>query len=153
MANPLTLIMQVLPGTNPLELAKVIEENRGALDAGLAEVGTVHYARTLFLDASSPNLQPGPGSRGPFLIAVITEYDGDFNAYIQDFVNAVGNVFNALLQFVVGGAAVTPVQQHVKAFTAFIAQNDASQHAPNEDKLYQAYPQTVQQILAAFPPS
>ena len=36
------------------------------------------------------------------------------------------------------------------AFAAFIAQNDASQHQPNEG-MFAAYPQTVQQILAAFP--
>lgn len=38
--------------------------------------------------------------------AVITEYDGSFNAYISDFVDPLGGVFNALLGFVVGGAAL-----------------------------------------------
>jgi len=41
------------------------------------------------------------------------------------------------------------VANNVAAFTAFIAQNDASQHQPNEG-MFAAYPQTVQQILAAF---
>ena len=83
------------------------------------------------------------------IIGVVTEYDGDFNAYIQDFVSQLGNVFDALLGFVVGGAALIPVANNVTAFEAFITVNDASQHVPN-NTLYSAYPQTVQQILAAF---
>lgn len=119
-------------------------------------MGTVHFARFLFLDTSKPNLQPdlnpASTSQGPFVIGVVTEFDGDFDAYIQDFVNKVGNIFDLLLQFVVGGAALIPVANNVQDFTDFIALNDASQHAPNQG-LYQAYPQTVQQIKAKFPPS
>ena len=58
-------------------------------------------------------------------------------------------MFDALLQYVVGGPELIPVANNVNAFTAFVALNDASQHAPNQG-LFQAYPQTVQQILAAF---
>ena len=68
-------------------------------------------------------------------------------AYIQDFVAQLGPFFDALLSFTVGGKAVTPVADHIAAFTAYIQANNASQHAPNQG-LYQAYPQTVQQILA-----
>jgi hypothetical protein len=151
MASPLSLFMPVLPSANMQQLAATLQANQPALDAALASIGTVHYARTLLLDRSSANLQPGSGSTGPFVLAVITEYDGNFNAYLQDFVNHVGAQFDALLQFVVGGAALTPVANHLNAFTVFIAANDASQHAPNIG-LYQAYPDvTVQQILAAFP--
>jgi hypothetical protein len=78
---------------------------------------------------------------------VITEYDGDFNAYIQDFVAQIGDVFDALLGFVVGGAAITPVKDHINQFIAFVQTNDASQTPPNNG-LYQAYTFTVQQILA-----
>ena len=34
-----------------------------------------------------------------------------------------------------------------------MAANDASQHLPNNAGIYAAYPQTVQMILAAFPPA
>ncbi len=71
------------------------------------------------------------------------------NAYIQDFVSQLGGVFDTLLSFVIGGAALIPVANNVTAFEAFITVNDASQHVPN-NALYAAYPQTVQQILAAF---
>ncbi|MFL5384391.1 MAG: hypothetical protein ACJ8GN_17860 [Longimicrobiaceae bacterium] len=149
MANPLSLFMPVIPGTNAQQIAATMSTNQGALDAALASIGTVHYARTLFLDTSSANLQPSTTGTGPYVIGIITEYDGDFDAYIQDFVNKVGPEFDAMLQFVVGGQALIPVANNLNAFTQFIAANDASQHAPNGG-LYQAYTQTVQQILAAF---
>lgn len=146
MANPLTLLMPVVPGSDPSAIAATIAKNQQQIDNALTQVGTVHYARFLLLDSSVPNLQPGTG-KGPFVLAVITAYDGDFNAYIQDFVAQLGAVFDALLAFTVGGAAVLPVADHIAAFTAYIQTNDASQHAPNQG-LYQAYPLTVQQILA-----
>ena len=148
MASPLTLLMPIIPGTNPLELAATLAKYNAEINSALTSIGTVHYARFLLLDRSTPNLQPG-GSSDQLVLAVITEYDGSFQAYIGDFVSQIGDVFNALLQFVVGGAAVTPVQSNVAAFSAFVTANDASQHQPNEG-LYSAYPQTVQQIIAAF---
>lgn len=146
MATPLTLLMPVLPGTNPATIGETLAKYQPILDQALTSVGTVHYARILLFDVSVPNLQPGTG-KGPFVIAVITAYDGSFDAYIQDFIAKVGTVFDALLQFVVGGPALTPVADHVNGFLDFVQANDASQHAPNTG-LYQAYPYTVQQILA-----
>jgi hypothetical protein len=150
MASPLTLMMPVIPGTNPAVIAQTLAQYQPQLDAALKSIGTVHYARTLYLDASVPNLQPqSQTSTGPFMICVITEYDGSFDAYIGDFVSQVGAVFDALLQFVVGGPELIPVANNLNGFEAFVTLNDASQHQPNEG-LFQAYPQTVQQIIAAF---
>ena len=152
MASPLTLLLPVIPGTSPQTIAGNLDKYNAQLDAALQSIGTVHYSRFLLLDTSTPNLQPSGNSSGPYVIAIITEYDGSFDAYIQDFVTQVGTVFDALLQNVVGGAALIPVANNVAAFEAFIAQNDASQHAPNT-ALYQAYTATVQQILASVPSS
>lgn len=152
MANPLTLMMPVLPGTSLISIAATLAESQKQIDAALESIGTVHFARFLLLDSSQPNLQPNMKDVLPsntLIIGVVTEYDGDFNAYIQDFVSQLGTVFDALLGFVVGGAALIPVANNVTAFEAFITVNDASQHVPN-NTLYSAYPQTVQQILAAF---
>jgi hypothetical protein len=149
MASPLTLLMPVIPGTSLATIAATRQQYQPQLDAALTSIGTVHYARTLFLDGSTANLQPSGKTGDSYVIAIITEYDGDFNAYIQDFVSQVGTVFDALLQFVVGGPALIPVANNVQAFEAFITLNDASQHDPNTG-LYQAYPFTVQQILAAL---
>lgn len=155
MASPLTLMLPVIPGTSLETLAATLGKYTPELDAALQSIGTVHYARTLLLDASATNLQPNLPAGNPnasYLFAVITEFDGSFDAYIQDFVSQVGTIFDALLQFVVGGAAVTPVADNVAAFEAFIAANDASQHQPNTG-LFQAYTATVQEILASLPPS
>ena len=150
MANPLTLLMPVIPGTNPLSIAEALQKYDKELDEALTSIGTVHYARTLLFDRKSPNLQPTSEPSDAYVLAVITEYDGSFEAYIQDFVSQVGEVFDALLQFVVGGKEVTPVAEHVSQFEAFITKNDASQNPPNDKPLFEAYPQTVQQILACF---
>lgn len=154
MANPLTLMMPVLPGTTLVSIATLLAENQPAIDAALASIGTVHFARFSLLDRSQPNLQPDLAKAADpsdtLVIGVITAYDGDFKPYISDFSAQLGDVFNALLKNVIGGAAITPVQNNLAEFQAFIARNDASQHEPNTT-LYGAYPQTVQQILAAFP--
>ena len=151
MTKPLSLMMPVLPGTSLIAIAATLVESQKQIDAALTSIGTVHFARFLLLDSSQPNLQPNMTSAvksDHLIIGVVTEYDGDFNAYIQDFVSQLGNVFDALLRFVIGGAALSPVANNVPAFEAYITANDASQHVPN-NSLYAAYPQTVQQILAS----
>ncbi|MDX8124434.1 hypothetical protein SKZ59_21915 [Janthinobacterium sp. GMG2] len=151
MANPLCLMMPVLPGTNPISIAAALQEYQTKINTALTNIGTVHFARFVLFDRSQANLLPNIGKTGTsdtLIIGVITEYDGSFNGYIEDFVAQLGEVFDALLQFVVGGKALMPVANHVAAFEAFITANDASQHVPNTG-LYNAYPQTVQQILAS----
>lgn len=165
MASPLTLLMPVIPGTNPATIAEALASSQAEIDKALTTIGTVHYARFLLLDRAQPNLQPA-GASNQLVLGVITEYDGSFSDYITDFVNQIGNVFNALLAFVVGGDQVIPVQQHTAGFMAFVSANDASEHFPNNgatapnqpppagsNGLYQAYPYTVQDILAAGIPS
>jgi hypothetical protein len=147
MASPLTLLMPVLP-EKIQEVTQNLGQYQGQLDAALQSIGTVHYARTLILDASQQNLQPQQNPGDSFVIGIITEFDGSFNDYIGDFVSQVGTIFDAVLPYVVGGAAVVPVANNVAAFEAFVTKYDASQHAPNTS-LFQAYPYTVQQILAA----
>ncbi|MDP2712541.1 MAG: hypothetical protein Q8O56_15100 [Solirubrobacteraceae bacterium] len=154
--SPLTLVMALDVDASQLPaLQKVVATAQAEINAALTSVGTVHFARVLVLDTSSPNLQFTATPAGPFALAVITEYDGDFARYTQDFVNKIGDVFDMLLKFTVGGSALVPVTDNVAAFTAFVAANDLSQQPPNDggNRLYSAYPQTVQQILAKFPPA
>ncbi|WP_152681580.1 hypothetical protein [Chromobacterium subtsugae] len=150
MASPLTLLMPVAPDADLTALAATVKENQPLLHAALTKIGTVHYARTQLLDRAAPNLQPGIKPSKSYVLAVITEYDGSFDSYIQDFVKEVGPIFDALLRFVDGASGLIPVANHVAAFKAFIAANDASQHEPNKD-MYQAYTATVQQVLASLP--
>jgi hypothetical protein len=147
--NPLTLIMPLKQGVGLGQLQQVLAQQQGAIDHALGVVGTVHYARFVLFDSSSPNLQPLPSSTGPFQLAVITTYDGDFNIYIQDFVKELGPVFDALLTLTSDGGDLVPVKDHVTQFTAWVAANDASQQPPNNQfSQYAAYPYGVQKILA-----
>lgn len=152
MASPLCFMMPVLPGTNLTALAATLAEYQAPINDALTKIGTVHYARFTLLDRSQPNLLPAGDptvASDTLVIGVITEYDGSFNKYISDFVARLGPAFDALLKFVVGGAAITPVASNLNAFQAFITLNDAAQHLPNTG-LFQAYPDlTVQAILAS----
>ena len=99
----------------------------------LNKLKTVHFARFVFLDNNTK-------------LAVITTYDGSFEDYINEFIDEIGDVFNALLAHV-AGAPPLPVQQHRKAFLDFVRQNDLRAIEP----FYSAYPQaTVLDIHAAF---
>jgi len=150
-ANPLTFVMPVAVGADVETLLGALSAQQEQIDGALAQVGTVHFARFVLFDASAPDLLPTPGSRGPFALSVITSYDGDFDIYIQAFVNILGPVFDMLLKFSADGQAVVPVKDHVTEFEAYIKSHDASAQ-PGAFSLYSAYPYTVQQILAN-PPS
>jgi hypothetical protein len=150
MANPLTVVLELKPGIGVAQVSELIDKYQPTIDQGLERVGTVHNARFVVFDTSSPNLLPKDKSRGPFKISVITAYDGDFDAYIRDFVTYIADVFDVLLPVVVGGDSLVPVARHVEAFTEFLAKNDAAQHPPNSGfRMYNAYPYTVQQVKAA----
>ena len=149
--NPLTLIMPLQQGVPLNQLQALLGQQQGAIDAALAVVGTVHFARFVLFDSSSPNLQPLANSVGPFQLAVITTYDGDFDMYIQDFVQQLGPVFDELLKVTTDGASLVPVKDNVTEFIAWVKANDASQQPPNDALTqYAAYPYTVQAILAQF---
>lgn len=154
MANPLTFIMPLEEGVDLAKLGEELAGNQQQIDAALKAVGTVHFARFVVFDNSAPNLLPSLESKGPFSLSVITDYDGNFDAYIEAFVQYLGPVFDALLSFSADGKSLVPVAQNVDDFEKYITQNDASQQPPNDaQSLYSAYPFTVQQILANPPPT
>lgn len=154
MATPLTAMLPIDPTMNVNELVAALAENKEQIDAALTSVGTVHYARTLFLDRSNDDLKPTfrptlPGRKGPFVVGVITEFDGDFDTYIDDFTKTIGQLFDLILPYTTDGKDLVPVQKDPQAFLAYVKKHDLSQHPPN-NALYNAYPLTVQQILC-FP--
>jgi hypothetical protein len=149
-ANPLTLILPLKEGVDLEQLGGLIAMTREKIEEAMTTIGTVHYARFVVFDASTPNLQPGP--TGPYKLAIITTFDDDFDAYIQDFVTHIGTIFDALMSVTSDADALVPVNENVAAFTAYVARNDASRNPPNRDfPFFNAYPCTVQQVLAAEP--
>ncbi|MFC7419719.1 hypothetical protein ACFQNF_07475 [Iodobacter arcticus] len=152
MINPLTLLMPLKPGTSPESIIGTLKANQDQVNSALKEIGTVHFARFLLLDRSQPNLLPDLKktlTSDTLVLGVITEYDGDFKPYIQAFAKNLGDAFDSMLKYAIGGDALIPVRENVPEFLAYLSTVDASQHDPNQN-LDAAYPQTVQEILAKF---
>jgi len=96
----------------------------------LGEVGTVHFARFVFLENNTK-------------LAIITSYDGSFEAYINDFIEQVGELFDAMLKHM-QGAPPTPVRKHRQEFIEYVRNVNVMPAVP----FYSAYPAlTVQNIL------
>jgi hypothetical protein len=119
-------MLTIQPGKTETLIA-YLQQNQAAINAALTQVGTVHFARFLFV----------PGTQ---LFFVITEYDGDFNVYLQAFTKILGDVFNDMFSCV-DPAPPLPVQQNADAFAAFVAKYNLP------TGLYSAYPNcTVMQV-------
>jgi hypothetical protein len=93
------------------ELVQALSEASGALVVGLNNVGTVHFAR---FDVLGNNL------------CMFSVYDGEFSAYIRDFVATVGGVFDTVMGFVKDPPPL-PVTDHVHDFVDWVSRHDAFQ--------------------------
>lgn len=133
-SHPLTLVMNLKSASDGPALAKLLADNQPTIDHALEQVGTVHFARFVFLS--------------PTELTVITSYDGSFPVYIQAFTNYLGETFDGLLSYM-RDAPPLPVKDNLKAFEAYIMANDRSRIDGELQSLYCAYPNlTVQDILA-----
>jgi hypothetical protein len=139
--NPLTLIMNIKSPEDYAQLngllakIQIAPPDQNPIWTALTKLKTVHFARFVFL---SNNTQ----------LAVITTYDGSFDKYINDFIDEVGDIFNALLAHMTD-APPLPVQQNRDAFLAYVKKYDLTCIPP----FYSAYPQaSVITILDALQP-
>ncbi len=112
--KPLTLVMPVRPEAREALRAEVdrlqaLPREQNPVITALDAIGTVHFARFVFLDDEG--------------LAVITTYDGDFERYIMDFVDHIGPVFDTLLRHMVDPPPL-PVQQHPEEFLAYVNRHD-----------------------------
>lgn len=137
--SPLTLIMNIRSPEDFAQLNGLLAKMQSAppdqnpIGVALTKLKTVHFARFVFL---SNNTQ----------LAVITTYDGSFDKYINDFIDEIGDVFNALLSHM-NNAPPLPVQKNRDAFLAYVKGNDLRGIEP----FYSAYPQaSVITILDAL---
>jgi hypothetical protein len=134
--NPLTLVMKAKSPEDFAALKQTVEDlqalppDKNPVTVALNKLGTVHFARFAFLDTEQQ-------------LAVITAYDGDFEKYINEFVNVIGDVFNELLSFV-ENAPPLPVQTYRKEFLEYCRTYDLR----CVGQFYSAYPDlTVLDIL------
>lgn len=150
-ASPTTPVQNALTALFPIKAGAVdgLREKlkTSALDpSGLDAVGTVHFARIFVFEPNNPSGVPSN------IAAVITTYDGDFSAYIQDFVNEpdVAAFFDTFLSVVDDPAAagIIPVIKNASAFAAFVQKYDSTSPASTWGQWYSAYPElTVTNIL------
>jgi hypothetical protein len=139
--SPLTLVMTIKSPQAFEELKGLLNQIQSAppdknpIMVALNALRNVHFARFVFLGNNTQ-------------LAVITTYDGTFEAYINEFIDAIGDVFNALLERM-DGAPPLPVQKNRDAFLAYVRANDLRAIEP----FYSAYPTaTVLDIQTALAP-
>jgi hypothetical protein len=139
--RPLTLVMTLQSPESAQAVMTLLQgiqsggADKNPITQALNTLRNVHFARFVFMNNNTQ-------------LAVITTYDGTFDAYINEFIDALGDVFNALLPHMKDGSAV-PVQKNRDAFLAFVQANDLPVVG-----FYSAYPQaTVLDIQAALPPA
>jgi hypothetical protein len=140
--SPLTLIMKIKSPQAYAELQGILNQiqsmplDKNPIAKALIALRNVHFARFVFLHDNTE-------------LAVITTYDGTFESYINEFIDAIGDIFNALLERM-DGAPPLPVQKNRDAFLAYVKANDLRAIEP----FFSAYPTaTVLDIQAALAPS
>jgi hypothetical protein len=133
--NPLTMVMRAKSSEDYTALKQLVENlqslppDQNPITAALTKLGNVHFARFAFL--------------GNDQLGVITTYDGDFEAYINEFTDTIGDVFNALLAHV-ENAPPLPVQTHRQEFLNYVRAVDCR----CVGTFYSAYPErTVLDII------
>lgn len=134
--NPLTLMMKAKDAESWAGLRQAVEhiqslpDDKNPVVVALNKIGTVHFARFAFLDDTQQ-------------LAVITSYDGEFEVYINEFINEIGEVFNELLKHVMN-APPLPVQTYRQEFLKYVRAVDHG----CVGKFYSAYPDyTVLDVL------
>lgn len=133
--TPLTLVLTIKSAEAFRELAALLEREQsssnGPLRRALDEIGTVHFARFVFLENNTK-------------LAIITTFDGDLDTYVNRFVDDVADVFEAIAARI-SPAPPTPLGEHRQEFVEFIKRHDVKAVQP----FYSAYPRlTVREIRA-----
>jgi len=138
--SPLTLVMTIKSPDDAKALIGMLSKfdqlprNQNPINVALDSLKTVHFARFVFLDNNTK-------------LAVITTYDGTFEKYINDFVDHIGQIFDALLAHMVD-APPLPVEQNRDAFLAYVKANDLRCFGT----FYSAYPTaTVLDVINNLP--
>ncbi|MGH3528231.1 MAG: hypothetical protein ACRDQI_18125 [Pseudonocardiaceae bacterium] len=133
--NPLTMVMKAKSPEDYAALQQLIAHfqslppEQNPVTIALTKISTVHFARFAFL--------------GNDQLGVITTYDGDFAVYINEFIDTIGDVFNALMAHV-ESASPLPVQTYRQEFLDYVHSVDVG----CVGTFYSAYPErTVLDIL------
>lgn len=110
------------------DLLGVLKAAEDEIRFRMKRLNSVHYARFL-------------PTRGDTVLQVVTEYDGQLEDYLDDFIIEVGDIFNAILGFV-RDAPPLPIQRDPDAFIDFVRRNnlvDVALFGPQELTVFSAY--------------
>lgn len=153
MVNPLTCVLPLRPSVEPAVVLGVLARLNTRTQAALDAVGTVHFARFVLLDSSADNLSPRlDGTGGPYKLAIVTSYDGDFDKYIRAFAAYLPDVFGEILAVTADWPHDTDLSTgaNVDAFVEYVRTHDLAQITPNRElSMYRAYETPVTEILAS----
>lgn len=120
--NALNLALKLKSPAQMPALMQTIASQSDAVHQALSSLHYVHFARFL----------PTPDYS---TLQVVTAYDGDLQSYLMDFVNVLGPVFNAILDFI-QDAPRLPVEMYPQEFCDFVTKNNMSSGG-----VWSAYPQ------------
>jgi hypothetical protein len=136
--SPLSLFMPLASPQDIPTVLQLLQEKQTELGQALNSIHTVHFARFMLLNVD-----------GVDTLVLFTEYDGDFTKYVEDFVNQLGPIFDALLAHV-ADPPPTPVSQNIDAFVAWVKSHDRTTPQQGLLTFYSAYPNlTVINILSS----
>ncbi|WP_316839477.1 hypothetical protein [Pedobacter gandavensis] len=142
MANPLTLFVPIKQDFISQAAAQLAYNNFvSSVQAGLDESGIVHYARVALI--------PNASGEGTYAILLITTFDGPMNPYLAFFWKnpSTQAAFSGIAKIALNPPS--PPVTDLTGFENFINENNLNVSASpgvNSD-LYQAYPQTVREIV------
>lgn len=122
--DSLHMVVRLASPKDAQQLAETIAHNIDDLEKATISVKTVHFAHWFLLPDG-------------ITVVLVTVFDGDFHDYIKDFVNRIGDLFNALLQHVPeADRPPLPVQKFPDEFEAWVKAHDM----PAIGHLIRAYP-------------
>lgn len=108
--NALNLALKLKNRAQMPALLAAISANMDDVHDALSSLHYVHFARFL----------PTPDFSA---LQVVTAYDGDLQSYLMDFVNVLGPIFNAMLDFI-DDAPRLPVEKYPQEFIDFVTRSD-----------------------------
>jgi hypothetical protein len=128
--NALTWIMTIKSPADYEQLHGLVQQMSSApladnpIAVAADALGIIHFLRFVFLENNTK-------------LGVFTIYDGDFDTYVNEFVNQVGPVFDAVLTHM-ADAPPLPTQTYREQFNAYVRANDVP-----VAMFYSAYPTTT----------
>ncbi|BDI31087.1 hypothetical protein CCAX7_31380 [Capsulimonas corticalis] len=125
--SPLTVIMTIKSPEDyealnaTLQGFNAMPPDQNPVIQALNSVGTVHFARFVFLDNNTK-------------LGIITTFDGSFEKYIRDFAEKLGPIFDMIHVHMIDSPPL-PVKEHPDEFLQYVRDHDVTPVA-----FYSAYP-------------